>query len=300
MNNWILLSLLGVALWSAPNVLDNYVRSNYIKNDFYLTLISSLLKLPVLLLIFAFTDFHFPPTAIFLQLFFAGLVWGCSLFFYFKAFDYDDSSTIAIYIQLLPIPTLLIANLMLGEVLTTQQFIGFIIMLLGGVLASMKKVNMRFHLSKAFFFIGLTDFLWAFSDVSFKALEPSFENYFSAFCVYLFGSFAASMIIPFMPIPGRESRPIMKNLNWPGVLLILLSTTLAVLGTVLFAYALTLGKASLISLAAGLQPIFVIIWGLIFAKMLKGLKSDKLTPEVIKLKLISITILFIGLLLIQQ
>lgn len=299
MNLWLFYSLLGVALWSAPNVLDNYVRTHYIKNDFYLSLISSLLKLPILILIFVFVDFQMPSTLVFWQMFGAGLVWGSSLFLYFKAFDYDDSSNIAIYIQLLPIPMLILAHFMLGESLTTHQFIGFVVMLCGGILAAMKKIDSRFHISKALLFIGLVDFVWAFTDVAFKGLVPSFSNYFSAFGVYLLGGFASSFVIPFMPIPGRSSRPIMKNINLHGVLFLALSSTFAICGTLIFSYALTLGKASLTALASGLQPIFVILWGLIFAKLLKGLKSDTLTPEAIKLKFISLAILFVGLILIQ-
>lgn len=299
MNNWLLFTLIAPVFWGATNVLDGFVRKKYIQNDFYLSLFSSLFKLPLVLLLFFFYDFQFPETSIFLQMMLAGLLWGAPLFLYFQAFDHDDASNIAIYAQLLPIPTLILANIFLGEVLTTSQFIGFALMLFGGVLAATKKTSTKFHLSRGLLYMSIAVTVWAASDVYFKHLAVDFENYISAFTVFLFGSFLSGFFVFFMPINGYKDRNFKKFFKPAGIAFLMISIISAVIGSLSFSYALTLGKASLTTLATGLQPLFAIVWAIILKKMLQPVESDKLNTQIIILKIISLALLIGGLTLIQ-
>lgn len=299
MNNWLIFALIGPFFWAATNVLDGFIRKKYIQNDYYLSLFAPLFKLPLVLLLFFFCDFQFPEASIFLQMILAGLLWGAPVFLYFQAFEHDEASNIAIYIQLLPIPTLILANIFLGEVLTTIQFIGFTLMLFGGLLAATKKTSTKFHLSRGLLYLSIAVTVWAASDVYFKHLAVDFENYISAFTVFLFGSFLSGFFMFFMPINGHKDRNFKKFFKPVGITFLMISIILAMIGSLSFSYALTLGKASLTTLATGLQPFFAIAWAIVLKKMLQPVESDKITAQIIILKIISLALLIGGLTLIQ-
>jgi drug/metabolite transporter (DMT)-like permease len=68
-----------------------------------------------------------------------------------------------------------------------------------------------------------------------------------------------------------------------------------ILGSIAVAYALTLGKASLTTVFAGLQPLFAFIFGVIFVSFIKEIPKESMTRSDIIFKALSLVFILAGL-----
>jgi drug/metabolite transporter (DMT)-like permease len=299
MNTWLFFALSGPFLWAFTNIFDGALRQNFIKNDIALTWIVAASRLPFVILLFLISDIRLPGISVNLWMILAGILWTLPLFFYYRAIKDEDPSRIALLIQLVPVFTLPIAYFTIGERLTSFQIFAFIILILAGIFASLKKMKGNWRLSKAFFLIACACLSWAASDVLFKKFAVFYPNYISAYAVDMFGGFLVCLPILFMP---KNRKGVFKNLSGLPVkawLLIFLSFMAGIIGGLFYNYALTIGKASLTAVMMGIQPLFVFILGLILAFRIKWILKEDTSRESLFAKIISFGLVMIGLVLLQ-
>ena len=300
MNNWLIFALLPPILWGFTNVLDSALRKNFIKSDFALTWFVAFTRLPFVILFFLISGFYIPDITSVLLMLIGGILWTYPpMILYFKAMETEDASRISLLMQLVPVFTLLIAFFALGEVLTINQGLAFVILIIGGIFASLKKTEKNWHFSKAFLLIGIAGFLWATSDVLFKKLETVFPDFLSAFAFFFLGSFLASMFM-LMHADGRSK--VLNHftiLSKRGWIMIIATQTLGIIGSISFAYALTLGKASLTAVMIGIQPLFALGFGLILAQFIKEIHREDLSKKTLLLKGLSFVLIIVGLVVLE-
>ena len=299
MTSWLFFSLAAPFLWACTTVMDGALRKSFIKNDLALTLAVSAGRLPIMIAFFLIAGFEVPDISSFLFIMLGGILWTVPVFLYYKALEKEDPSNIAIFTQLVPIFALIMAFFVLGEKLSMYQGIAFLFLILGGALAGVKKLKGVWHLSKAFFLIAIACFLWAASDIIFKKFEPVFSEFLSAFAVYFLGSFLASLFIFSAPKGRGQVLKYFKNLPLKVWLMTCLSIGFGVGGSFLFAYALTLGKASLTAVLMGVQPFFVLLMGLILGLFIKEVHKEDLSKRTLVIKGISLSLVMVGLVFLQ-
>ena len=299
MNNWLIFALSAPLLWAFTNVFDGALRRNFIKNDFALTWMSAAGRLPAVILLFLIAGINVPDAKSVLFMFIGGALWTLPMFFYYKAIEKEDPSRIALLLQLVPLFTLLIAFFALRERLTEPQIFAFVLLMTGGALAAFSKLKGIWRIGKSFFLMSLACFLWASSDVIFKKFEPAFSGFLNAFAIYFLGSFLVSFII--FAMPKRRSEILVHFFNLPmRAWLMILGTIFAgISGSLSFAYALTLGKASLTSVMMGIQPLFVLLLGLFMAIFIRGIRREDLHKETLILKGVSFFFIIAGLIFLQ-
>jgi drug/metabolite transporter (DMT)-like permease len=300
MNNWLFFALSGPILWALGNVLDGTLRRNFIKNDMALTWLSAMGRLPFVILLFAMTGLNLPPLPIVLMMLVVGFFWTLPMFFYYKAMEKEaDTSRVSLLIQLVPIFTLPTAYLVIHERLTAFQGLAFILLIIAGALAGIKRLMGVWHISKAFFLITLSCFLWAVSDVFFKKLAPAFPNYLSAFTIYFLGGFLVSSIILFIPKGRKNIFKSITGLPAKAWIMVFASLMAGIIGGLSFNYALTIGKASLTSVLMGIQPLMVIILGLVLRLFIKDISKEDLSLNALIFKGLSFLFLIGGLIFLQ-
>jgi drug/metabolite transporter (DMT)-like permease len=300
MNNWLFFALLAPLLWAVTNVADSALRRHFIKDELALTWMTAVTRLPIVILFFLLAGVEIPSATIVIIMFIGGVLWTFPMLFYFKAMEKEDPSRIALLLQLVPLFTLLIAYFALSEKLTGMQWIAFALLIIGGSLAAIKRLKGVWHFSNAFFLIAIACFLWASSDVIFKKFEMSFSGFLPAVPIYFTGSFLVSLFIFFLPKVRTKIISRFFHLPLKAWLMIIATTAAGVGGSVTFAYALTLGKASLTSVMIGIQPLYVLILGLLLSPFAKEFHKEDLGKQALLLKGVSFLFVIAGLVFLEM
>lgn len=299
MNSWLLFALMAPFLWALTNVLDSALRRHFIKDELAFTWVTSAARLPFVVLLLLFGGFQIPPFPASVFLFLGGVLWTLPFLFYYKAMEIEEPSRIALLMQLVPVFTLTIAYFALGERLTFFQSTAFILLILGGGLAGVRRFEKQWHLSKAILYLVVAGFLWASSDILFKKYELVSADFFSAFSMYFLGSFALSLALLFHSRGRKRILPHFKKLTRRAWVILITSLTAGMAGSVAFTYALTIGKASLTAVLIGAQPLFVLGFGLLFARWGSEFHKEDLTRPALMMKGISFLLIFAGLIFLN-
>lgn len=291
---WLLFAILAPLSWGLANPIDSALRRSWIKNDLVLTCALAVARLPmaiVLLFIFAQNlTIGWPVLGMFL----AGVLWTLPFILYYKSLEREETSRVVLIIQLQPVFVLTMAAVLINETLVLSQIVAFILILSGSILAAVKKTESRWHFSKVFLFMFLAAIMWSLADVMFKMYAVYFPDFWSAFAVDIFGSSFPALAFFLFP-KYKKIAGELKELPASCWNFFVSSAILGTLGSLSFAYALTIGKASLVSVISGFQPIFALFFGMFLARFLKEIPGESLSRSDLLIKAASFVLILSGL-----
>lgn len=299
MNQWIIYALTAPALWGLSNVFDSALRKHHIKSEVALMWLAAISRFPFVLVFFWIGGFEVPQLSTLLWMLLGGALWTLPLVFYYKAMEFEEPSRVALLAQMIPIFTLLIAYFALGERLFFSQGIAFALLIAGGIFAAMKHSERKWHMSKAFLLMLIASFLWASSDVLFKKFEVSFNHFVSAFAIYFFGSFLVSLFILFHKDGRQKILSHFRGLPARAWGMVGVTQIAGIGGSIVFAYALTLGKASLTSVLIGIMPLMALVFGLLLAPWISEVHKEDVSKKTLLLKGASFALIIIGLVFLE-
>lgn len=295
MNSWIAFSVIAPLCWGFGNVLDAALRKKFIQSDTALTWFLAVTRLPLIIIFLAIYGVEIPsiPTAFWIII--GGILWMCPFVWYYMAIKFEEPSRVILLNQMVNIATFVAAFFMINERLNGAEFAAFAALLAGGILAAFKRISGRWHFSRAFWLIMLASIFWSLSDVIFKKYAVEFSGFAPAFSLYLLGSFLPALFA----LPLKKQRTGLfahfKTLSPHGWRLLILNQIISLIGTAAFAYALTLGKASLTTVILGTQPLFAILWGFVLAKFIREVEPEDFRAENLILKAGSFALIIAGL-----
>jgi len=197
--------------------------------------------------------------------------------------------------QLLPIFILILSYLIIDEKLEDKQLISFIFLFAGGFLAAIKKTNLKIKISPAFWLITTACFFWALTDVIFKKYASSFPTFLNAFSWFLLGRCLPSLFVLLSKNLRHRIICATKELNYKLIIGIGTNNLFLIIGSLVFAYALTLGPASLTGVFTGIQPLFVLIFSIVLSRYFKHVESEQLTLKNLAPKGISFILIMTGM-----
>ncbi|MBI5753735.1 DMT family transporter [Candidatus Peregrinibacteria bacterium] len=290
---WLLFAILAPFCWGFANPIDAALRRNWFKDDLVLMSVFALTKLPVavcfLVLFGQGIVFGWP----FFWIFLSGIIWMLAFVFFYHSLQIEEVSRVVLILQFQPVLIFLIAVALIHESLNFSQFMAFSLIFIGSILAAFKKTKSRWHFSKVFLFIILAGFMWSLADVIFKKYVIYFPNFWAAFGVDLLGSSLLGGLLFFLP----KYRSLYGGfkLSKIGWTLVFLSAVFGILGSLFFAYALTLGKASLTTVVIGLQPLFAMFFGLMLSYFIKEISRESMNKSGLIVKFLSFVLILAGL-----
>lgn len=298
MNSWLLFSILGPLLWGCSNAIDSAVRRHFVKDNLTAMWFLAVSRIPLIILIFLIAGIRLPGAFPVFMMLIGGFLWLYPFILYYRAIEFEEPSRIALLMQIIPVFTTVIASFALRENLTAIQGIAFLILLLGGALASMKKLEGVWRLSKATWLILLASLMWAATDVLFKKYEPAFFGFWNAFLFYFLGG----SLITFASLLTRTSRQrIFRNFHglsarvWS---LLWINQIIGIGGSLSFAYALTIGKASLTTVLIGTQPLFAFVAVLLLSRFIPEVEREDVGGKTLFLKGLSFLLMVFGIYLL--
>ncbi len=296
--SWIFLGILSHIFWGTANILDKYIVSNRIKNVYVFFLITTIIGLLSLLLI-PFIEFKLPSWETMQWILLAGLSYTLGIIAYFKALEIEEVSRINVWWNLIPVFTLVLAWLTIGETLTSSQLFAMMMLLGGAVLASLHFGQKRIIQAKA---LGYIAFACSASAI-YAVIIRNISDIVSLPVLFILISvikFIISLVFFLSRSFCRDFRIALQDMKLPLYSVVIVATVIDYLGIWFNQWALSRGPAALVFSLEGFQALFVFFVSLILTKFWPNLLQEKIDVKNLTIKCAAVICMIFGILLLAQ
>jgi uncharacterized membrane protein len=239
-----------------------------------------------------------PSTLITVAALLAGMLDVWALLFYYRALALEEASRVAPLIQFLPVFVLIFSFFTIGEHLTQIQIIGFILVVSGGILVSLRKGRVLPVLSPAFFLILTSTIIWAVAAILFKVVYLS-TNFVDGFLLIRSGAFLGVLPVFLLHEFRSGVSENVKRLSQRAKTLVIGNEMIGLLGFASFNFAISLAAVSLVSAMAGIQPLLVLIYAIILSIWFPSILKEEIKGSALLIKFISIIMIIAGVFILS-
>lgn len=297
---WFLIALAANVLWSMGNFIDKILTVRFVHGPgtaLILTLYTCLLSLFLLPFLFFLNPAALsidPTHAIILVI--AGVFEMIGVTLYLKALMSDDASTVVPFFQIVPVFSLILGFVLLGEVLTHNQILAGLGVVTGGALLSLEfseERKLKFKLSLVFLMI-LSSFFFALFDALFKygVIESTFWT--GVFWQHVGICLVGVSIFFFKKGCGAG---FINNIQkrGPGIFgLNMLNESFYIGGVMLFSAALLLAPIALVAAVNAYNPLFVFIIGFLLTITFPRFIKERITIRHLLHKTLAIGVIVVS------
>jgi len=290
----ILAAFISPATHSLSNIFDAYIVGNLFKKVATSIFFSNITNIFGLLILLATGQVYLPAQQTLLFAALAGIIGVAYLFPYYAALRETDTSVVAALFSLERVFIPVWAYLFIGEVVEPIQYAGLGIIIVTTVILNLQDPK-KIKLNKAFWLMLLSAVILSFQGVLYKKVlqdtnwtSAAFWCFFIAFVVRL-----AMILFKTMRQDIVADFPRYKA-NFGKFCLISVTDQLGTLAPI---YALSIIPVLVETSISATQPIFVVIYGFILAKLFGDRFKENLNRKDIIRKLICFTIIGIGVVL---
>ncbi|HBA52538.1 TPA: hypothetical protein DCY68_01920 [Candidatus Azambacteria bacterium] len=289
--NWILLSLLAPLFWASSNFVDKYILGKYTRGIFDFLFFSTITSLFLFLILFIFVGM--PELTMYSWIpILTGVILIYSYGFYGKALEQGDTSALVILFKFIPVLTVVLAFIFLGQTLSSNELLGFVVVLAGATIVSFEKSRGIFI--KGFGMILIAILMWSVMTlfIDYGLTKMSFWDYF---LLDTLGSTLAGLtlfIIPAMRrqiIDGLKTATIGKYVWFSG------NNLLDFFGQMSIKKALAIApSAGLVTVVMQAQSFYAIVIGILLTLIIPGVIKEDISASVLIKKFIGALIMFSG------
>lgn len=296
---WIFLTLVAVVLWSMVNIADNYLVERNKKFGHpigSLVIFSSLFGFIAAGAIWLLSGASMTLSAReVVILIIAGLCNVSWIIFYLKALPDEDVSTVVPWFLTAPFFAYILGYIFLGEKLSGMQLVGGGVVLLGGLILSVKKqeggYTMRWKLIANMTLASLLIAVWV---TLFKLVARDAGFWVASFWEHVGLGIGGLFIIFFVRSYRQGFNEILQRDAKKVLTISLFSETATIVGNLLANYAVLLVPVSLVFLIEVAQPAVVFILGLLCTFFAPSILKEDVSWRNIIQKVISIAVMSIG------
>ena len=294
----IWLALLSAAIFGLVTVSDKRLISVNMPNisSFYMIIVFSLYGHTLLAIcVFGIPDLLFTWHILFAGV--AGVFWGASLWAMFIGYKFEEASRASAVIHTFPVFVALLAMPFLGEMLSTIQWLAILIVVIGAISISFRKVNGNFYtLNKAFPILVSASIFTALAHISGKYALATIEVEF----VYAIRNFCMATFLAIFCRP-KDALTAFKALKNPQtfMLVVLGEIILAPIGIFLNVTASNLGAISIVSTVTASRPFFVFLYGSFLSIAPFRLLDESVDIRTLSTKAVSISLIIGGIALLS-
>jgi len=295
---WVIFAIAAPFLWAGMNVVDKLLREHHLKNSASLSAITGVLAFIPILIVSSFTGLTIPSIQILIGALMAGFLSRIAVIPYYEALSMEEASRVIPVFMVSPVFVLILSFLFLGEKLSINHYIAFILVFLGSVFITFRSIQGIFKPNKAFFLILSASLLFSIGDVLIKYAYGEQNLWNNLFWFSIGGLFGCSLL--FLNKGARSDfKKVFVKPKSSLVKLLLLEELLVFLSTVFFFFAIIIGPISLVSvLGSGFQGLFILLFAVILSKYFPKILKEEIDKKAIAVKVIAIFLMLGGLLLI--
>lgn len=290
--DWLLFALLSPAFWGLNNVINKFLMTKKFKGYFSIVIYLNFVDLIFAGAVYVSTSVSFRfPYVLFAMV--VGVMPVVAFWFYTKALIVEEISRITPLFQFIPIFVVVLSVLFLGEILSVQRYFGIALIVVTSLLISFRKSENGNSLSSAFkLMIPFTAILAVYTVLNKYLL--GYLDYWSVFFWMMIGSWFGAVLMLGFSTPREEFVSTVSHLRKRTFLIVFLGEGTYILGTIFSLIATSMGFVSLVSALAGLQHFFVFVYVLLLSLFVPSILKEEINKPVIALKIIAITLMFVG------
>ena len=293
---WFVFALTSTLIWSVGAIVLKFVRINYIKSPAgYLVITAPAALFGFVFLLFG--EFHLPSLKAISYILITTVTALVGYWLYLTAIHKEEISRVTTLQGIGPLVMLILATIFLKEVLTIKDYLAFPLIIIGGMLISVKKVEERFRLSPGLVLILISIFFFSIQGLFFKLVA---DVNFATMIVIRQTGFLVIMPLFFIfskKIRGKVKENL-KQLNKRKLALMYIAEFIGMTGLVFSYLAIQRGPVSLVALVGGTQCLFVIILATFISFFMPHILKEKIDKKTIGLKITSALLMIAGLALI--
>jgi uncharacterized membrane protein len=296
--SWFFIALVPPALFAVSNYLDKYLLSTYFKDQGSgaLIIFSSLVGLIAIpfILIFQRSVFDLTlSTEIFMAA--SGALYIIALLPYFASLRDDDASVVVPLWQLIPVFGYIFGYFILGETMSLGQIGAGVLVLAGGFLLSLDFQATKFSVKwRLLLLMALASILMALNSVAFKYFALDASYWVTSFWSYV-GLVAVGIgFLVFSKTSRMQFVAVFKVNSLQALGINTINEIVNVVGMFILNFALLLAPVAYIFLAGSVQPLFVLIYGVVLTLLFPKYIEENIERSVLIQKVIAITLMVAG------
>jgi drug/metabolite transporter (DMT)-like permease len=289
--NWIFLSLLAPLFWASSNFIDKYILGKYTIGILDFVFFSTITSW-----IFFATIFFFvgkPELNIFSLIpITTGMMLVYSYGFYGKALEQGDTSSLVILFKLIPVITAILAFAFLGQTLSSNELLGFIIVLFGATIISYERGKGIFI--KGFAMILIAILIWSLMTllIDYGLTKMPFWHYIM---LDNLGSMIAGLTMFIIPSIRKQVVKGIRTARAGKYLWISWNNVLDFLGQMTIKKALSIApSAGLVTVVMQVQSLYAILIGILLTLFIPHIIKEEISTSMLIKKFVGAVIMFIG------
>lgn len=295
---WLTIALIASFLFGTTNFIDRFLVEKRIKDPFFVSILGGVAAVIAAIAIVVIRGLELMEWSGIAILLFGGFASIIALVPWYKAIKLDDTSRVVPYFQLIPVVVLVLSYVLLGEELTRNQLIGFVLIIAGGLSLAIERSSKElFKIRRSFWYILASIALWAPVAVLFKVVAVG-GSFWDAFVYESLGAGLGALALQrYAKTDMREGLRMMTTSTW-GI--VGTNEAFYLLARGLQFYAVLIGPTALVSVVGGIQPLFALIIGVGMSIWFPNVIKENIKKQVIGYKLLAIMVMFIGVIYINR
>lgn len=290
--SWLIFALIGHTFWTLCILLNKILITKYFNNILvYAAFVGLASAIPWLIVPFkpiTIPDFSWVIIAIF-----TGMIYLYALTPYLKALAIEEVSRVAPLWRFSPLFTFIFALIFLGEQLTYYELIAFFLLLWGGFLLSVRRIKDTFKISYAFYLMLLATFSFAIYNTMAKYVYDHLD-YYDGFMLIRLGTVCGGLTL--LSVKGLRTEALAIFSQMPILIkgVVLIYCFFNVTGHVFLNFAISIAPVSLVSAAAGFQPILILLVTWMLSTFYPNILQENFTGKVLIQKSVAISLIIMG------
>ncbi|MEK7181100.1 MAG: EamA family transporter [Patescibacteria group bacterium] len=294
--SWIFFAIAAPLLYAASNFFDKFLIEKRVRDPMMLAVLGGVLSFLTGLGILVFRGFPNIHSGQLFYLLLAGVLFELAIVPWYKAISLEDVSRIAPLGQAIPVIVLILSYLFLDERLASGQLLGFLSILVGGFLLSVKSFNNGiFKVRKAIWYMLAASLLFSVPLVLFKFVSLNLGFWDSLAYEFVGGGIGALILFSYVLFSKRTGfKKEITRTQFGTWGLIGSNEAIYVISRMLTFYAISLAAVSLVTVLGGFQPFFMLGFGLILSRWFPNVVKEDIEKKTVVLKLAAIVLIFAG------
>lgn len=205
-----------------------------------------------------------------------GSLHGIAASFYYRALSLEDTSKLVVLFQMQPVVVLVLSFVFLGEVITAQQLIGFVIILGAAIALSVNRKAGMLRPSAALWYALLVVTFTASASIIFKFVVDG--SSFNRIIAYESWGLSLGTLAVYLFVPGVRPafHETLRTASRRAIGILCLNEVIFVCAKLLAYTAISLGPVALVSVLAGTQVFYGILIGWILTVLVPAVYKESI------------------------
>ncbi len=310
--NWLIFALAAPIIYTIVNFTDKYVIEREVPDTRSVPIFLAIVQGTVGAILWLVNGRITYPLDITLLIMATGASIVIGTFLLFRALIREETSRIVLWTQLVPVVILVLSVLILDEVLTIPQFVGFVLILSATVGLSLKREAGVLSFSRTFFYVLGAVITWSVSDILMKWIivnNPQLEaiqgdtvnvSVFVSITTYQALGFAFGGLCFYLAVPPvrHAFNHRLRHTRRLALGVLFANESIFILRQFVKTMALALGPIALVSVLDSTRIFLGIAVGWVLTQIAPTIFRETTTREGLMQKLIFASVLFAGLIFI--